>query len=200
MTPVLPQPKCPRYASLDAWRGAACLMVITVPHSTMYAGAKARFDWSDPSSWFILLAQWMWIGVPIFFVISGYCIAATADCAAKAGCGSRTILRCRFRANFSTVLGSSGHSLHHFVRAGVCFATGFSRKTPIGCSARGGSGHGKWRATSLSPKSGVTTSSARIGRCRWGTPGRCATKSNSTPSLESCSRLRLAGFSWLRPR
>jgi peptidoglycan/LPS O-acetylase OafA/YrhL len=45
------------------WRGVACLSVL-VFHVT-------GFRWNGPDL--------LWIGVPLFFVISGYCIASTAD-------------------------------------------------------------------------------------------------------------------------
>lgn len=76
-------PRCPRYRSLDFWRGAACLMIV-VFHATFYAdtpalrqrlatGAAGLADWAMAVSFKLS------IGVPIFFVISGYCISATAD-------------------------------------------------------------------------------------------------------------------------
>ena len=68
-------PRCPRYQSLDVWRGVACLMVV-VYHATFYAAPAAPRD--DAWPW-LSLARLGWIGVPIFFVISGYCITATAD-------------------------------------------------------------------------------------------------------------------------
>lgn len=65
-----------RYKSLDFWRGVACLLVI-VFHSTFHAQERAGLLGQ--------VTQHLWIGVPIFFVISGYCIAAAADSAAKKG-------------------------------------------------------------------------------------------------------------------
>jgi peptidoglycan/LPS O-acetylase OafA/YrhL len=66
-----------RYESLTLWRGVACLLIICY-HSTFYATA---FD--DLHSTFLRIATAVvsraWIGVPVFFVISGYCIAATID-------------------------------------------------------------------------------------------------------------------------
>ena len=42
----------------------------------------------------------MWAGVPIFFVISGYCISATADSARRKGLPARTYFWRRFRRIF----------------------------------------------------------------------------------------------------
>ena len=65
-----------RYTSIDLWRGVACLMVILF-HSTLYC--ESALD--SPISCFIALTKQMWLGVPMFFVISGYCISASADSA-----------------------------------------------------------------------------------------------------------------------
>ena len=72
-----------KYSSLDTFRGVACLMVV-IYHSTLYAVShpdlvRERMSISNPSSMAISLAQRFWIGVPIFFVISGYCISASAE-------------------------------------------------------------------------------------------------------------------------
>ncbi|MFM7070680.1 MAG: acyltransferase family protein [Planctomycetota bacterium] len=70
-----------RYESLDFWRGAACLMLV-VFHGSFYA--EAAFELHDRSTWTagslaIRVIRLLWMGVPIFFVISGYCIAASVD-------------------------------------------------------------------------------------------------------------------------
>jgi peptidoglycan/LPS O-acetylase OafA/YrhL len=70
-----------RYNSLDLWRGAACLMLLLF-HATFYS--EQTFRVSDPSTWTLAglplnLMRKLWVGVPIFFVISGYCIAASID-------------------------------------------------------------------------------------------------------------------------
>src|SRR4026207_1662106 len=61
-----------RYLTLDHWRGIACLAVLmnhAVWFPTGTAVARAVF----------VAAERLWIGVPIFFVISGYCISAAVD-------------------------------------------------------------------------------------------------------------------------
>jgi peptidoglycan/LPS O-acetylase OafA/YrhL len=61
------------------WRGAACLAVV-VYHSCLYypsiAAPPAEYD---PADAVLRATSGLWQGVPLFFVISGYCIAATAD-------------------------------------------------------------------------------------------------------------------------
>ncbi len=69
--------KSPRYLSLDLWRGVACLAV-TIYH---LAGDN-RFIDGLPSILNKILG-FGWVGVPMFFVISGYCIAATTDSASR---------------------------------------------------------------------------------------------------------------------
>lgn len=80
-TNLPPRPASVRYQSFDIWRGIACLMLAGY-HSTFYADhlwqMHDRSTWSA-GSWAIKLIGWLWVGVPMFFVISGYCIAASID-------------------------------------------------------------------------------------------------------------------------
>lgn len=71
----------PRYKSIDAWRGIACLMIVVLhswPHD--YFGREA-----------------LRAGVPMFFVISGYCIAATAQSTIRKGESTGRYFLRRFR-------------------------------------------------------------------------------------------------------
>src|SRR6185436_9334976 len=68
-------PRNPRYQSLDFWRGVACLSVV-IFHSSYYASTEQE---GPALVWLMKVIGMFWLGVPIFFVISGYCIAATAD-------------------------------------------------------------------------------------------------------------------------
>ena len=74
---VAPLVRNPRYLTLDLWRGLACLMILI-----LHAANKAT-EGSEAASGIgkIVLAviSRMGVGVPFFFVISGYCIAATCD-------------------------------------------------------------------------------------------------------------------------
>ena len=67
-----------RYDSLDVWRGIACLSVVAY-HASFLATSPASPSVSNPFALAIYIAQRLWIGVPMFFVISGYCISATAE-------------------------------------------------------------------------------------------------------------------------
>ncbi len=76
-----PKPKSARYQSLDMWRGVACMMLVFY-HTTFYADAGWRTlhpeTWSLGSLTLNLVTR-LWIGVPMFFVVSGYCTAASVD-------------------------------------------------------------------------------------------------------------------------
>ncbi len=73
----------PRYQALDAWRGLACLLVVV--HHAGYAleWSEAGGDWAR--GLVVLAVRRMDLGVALFFVISGYCIAASADATARRG-------------------------------------------------------------------------------------------------------------------
>lgn len=102
--PVVPpakaeRPRSARYQSLDIWRGLACLMLVMY-HATFYAEHSWRSG--DPGSWTIgglavNLFGRLWIGVPIFFVVSGYCIAASCDASRDRTRSLRTYFARRFR-------------------------------------------------------------------------------------------------------
>lgn len=90
-----------RYDSLDAWRGLACLMVV-IFHSTWGVNlseldARVRTSGGSPSEWALLVFARFWIGVPLFFVISGYCIAASADASRDRPKGGRRYFVRRLR-------------------------------------------------------------------------------------------------------
>ena len=77
-----------RYEALDAWRGLCCLLLV-IFHTTMQASNRffvvSEGEVSDASSLGMWVAARTWIGVPIFFVISGYCIMATLHARRKKG-------------------------------------------------------------------------------------------------------------------
>jgi len=95
--PAPVRPVLPRYQTLDAWRGVACLMVI-VYHSTMvYAGAPGAPADTGVTGALLWLASYGNLGVPLFFVLSGYCICAAADRARRHDHPVRTYFVRRFR-------------------------------------------------------------------------------------------------------
>lgn len=86
----------PRYVSLDLWRGVACLMVVL--HHAGFAVMDGGSPGEGPDAWarglVLTILRRMNLGVPLFFVISGYCILASADGHRRAGRSSwRFLLR-----------------------------------------------------------------------------------------------------------
>ncbi len=91
--------KAARYESLDHWRGAACLGVV-VFHATMQvagpvAAPAGEGFWASLGAALLAVTSRFWIGVPAFFVISGYCIMATLDSRRRRGDGLGEYLRRR---------------------------------------------------------------------------------------------------------
>src|SRR5437867_2732970 len=72
-----------RYATLDVWRGLACLMVVV--HHAGYALGEAEMEGSWPRWLVWLVIRRLDVGVTLFFVISGYCIAASLEATRRRG-------------------------------------------------------------------------------------------------------------------
>jgi len=90
-----PPPRCPKYQSLDMWRGVACLAVLVFHSSWMPPGTPGL---SAAANVVAGIAAYGWLGVPVFFVISGYCITAAVDShRRKAGASLLTYFKRRFR-------------------------------------------------------------------------------------------------------
>jgi peptidoglycan/LPS O-acetylase OafA/YrhL len=70
----------PRYESLDHWRGLAALSVVLchcVLHSPYATSADRPTE--GAASWAVAFLAHGWVGVPLFFTVSGYCVCAAAD-------------------------------------------------------------------------------------------------------------------------
>ncbi|MEQ1869554.1 MAG: acyltransferase [Vicinamibacterales bacterium] len=90
----------PRYESLDIWRGVACLMVLG-NHAVTYPFEGRTGDSLAPV--YVAMSEVaarLWMGVPIFFVISGYCISAAADSHRRKNLGVVRYFARRFRRIF----------------------------------------------------------------------------------------------------
>ncbi len=88
-----------RYQTLDAWRGFACVLLV-IFHSTMHVNATAErgTSWVNTLGFLLVTAtKQLNVGVPIFFVISGYCIMATLEARRRSGEGVRVYFWRRFR-------------------------------------------------------------------------------------------------------
>jgi peptidoglycan/LPS O-acetylase OafA/YrhL len=80
---MTPSPgRSPRYRSLDVWRGIICLFVV-LEHAgvALWPGAYEA-GWLAQAIERVL--SWN-LGTPLFFVISGYCIAASVDSTRRKG-------------------------------------------------------------------------------------------------------------------
>jgi peptidoglycan/LPS O-acetylase OafA/YrhL len=89
--------KSTRFQSLDHWRGAACLFVI-VYHATLVHVLSMPRQLGDGVAGLLLeVTHRLNLGVPLFFVISGYCISAAADNARRRQHSVRWYFVRRFR-------------------------------------------------------------------------------------------------------
>lgn len=94
-TPVADQeglPDFPRYESLTLWRGIACLLIV-VYHSSLGLSQEV----TGLTAVVFAVVGKFWIGVPLFFVISGYCITASADELRRRNGAARHFFWRRFR-------------------------------------------------------------------------------------------------------
>jgi peptidoglycan/LPS O-acetylase OafA/YrhL len=89
----------PRYRMLDAWRGVASLLVVVHHAGFAVTGELGSVGGAGTGlQRAVALAFWrMNLGVPLFFVISGYCIAASVDAGRRRGRGSLDFLSRRLR-------------------------------------------------------------------------------------------------------
>lgn len=85
-----------RYESLTHWRGLACLMVVAF-HSLSTGYGLTFPEGFGPLSGMVAVVQRLWVGVPMFFVISGYCVTASADAARRRGRPGFCFFKRRFR-------------------------------------------------------------------------------------------------------
>lgn len=95
MTPSRPTLDA-RYRLLDAWRGVACLLVV-VYHAGFAIDRAEVVDRAGSARWLLVaLLRMGSLGVPFFFVISGYCIAVSAEANRAKGLSPRAFLGRRF--------------------------------------------------------------------------------------------------------
>ncbi len=110
------------YRTLDAWRGFASFMVM------MYHTEQVLALQYHCKSWLLILFRNGNLGVNVFFVISGYCIAAAAGAALRRDHGALAFAKARLRRIFPTywaaltltsmlaialeIYSESGHLLH----------------------------------------------------------------------------------------
>src|SRR5262249_17824998 len=117
-----------RYESLDFWRGVACLSVILY-HSVLL---RASLGQTSPTyaSWAIAGLDRLWVGVPIFFVISGYCIAAALDRASRTTSSASDFFFRRFRRIYPPLWAVIVASVLFFLIVDVLIAPGLLSSEP----------------------------------------------------------------------
>jgi peptidoglycan/LPS O-acetylase OafA/YrhL len=105
----------PRYRSLDVWRGIACLMIVVFHQTTLLTrwGQDKEFMAAAglTSKTFLSIAAQMNLGVPMFFVISGYCVTASADNLRGSNADLKTFFWRRFHRIFPPYWAAVGLAL-----------------------------------------------------------------------------------------
>jgi peptidoglycan/LPS O-acetylase OafA/YrhL len=83
---------------MDAWRGLACLAV-TVYHASAFATPQVDSGGigQQLAERCLQVVHHFWLGVPVFFAISGYCISATVDSTRRRGASRANYFYRRFR-------------------------------------------------------------------------------------------------------
>ena len=87
------KPSLKPYATLDMWRGLACLFVVLFHEAYILVGR----DHTLAHIPLYRLAALGYLGVQMFFVISGYCIAGAACSALRRGDGWKAFMHARAR-------------------------------------------------------------------------------------------------------
>lgn len=130
-------PRRPRYDTLDAWRGLACLLVVVFHAANNTAGwdgtGAGAFDAACRQA--LTFASKLWVGVPLFFVISGYCVAAAADSGRRRSRAGRTFFARRFRRIYPPVwvflaLCVTSHVILMWVQSGTGLPLAISHRDP----------------------------------------------------------------------
>src|SRR5438270_12466096 len=88
---------------LDVWRGLFCLVVL-LEHAgvALWSGADEVVGWEGGVRWAVKYALTLNFGTPLFFVMSGYCIASCLDSARRRGTTPAEFLHKRFWRIFPT--------------------------------------------------------------------------------------------------
>lgn|GEM_PF-844277 len=120
----------PRYGSLDHWRGVAALSVMFFHSFGAIRGAGLPVHGSI--AWLKWLADFGWFGVHLFFVISGFCIAANVCRLAKGGLGPWDFFRDRLLRIYPTYWAVCGVTLVVAMATMPLNHTSFAHNLPSG--------------------------------------------------------------------
>ena len=94
---TIPTSKTSSYKTLEAWRGFASLWVVLL-HSL--AGIFQHTTPQSATNPLVIFSNYGFLGVQIFFVISGYCITAAAVTNLQRRTGLKEFVRARLRRIF----------------------------------------------------------------------------------------------------
>src|SRR5262249_19228694 len=112
----------------DLWRGVACLCVVLF-HSVLLRIQNGHGGEGAASSALNFLGN-LWIGVPLFFVISGYCIAAAVDRASVRPHRSGQFFMRRFRRIYPPLWIATAIAVCLFVVFDVILSPGILSSAP----------------------------------------------------------------------
>ncbi|SIO35956.1 Peptidoglycan/LPS O-acetylase OafA/YrhL, contains acyltransferase and SGNH-hydrolase domains [Singulisphaera sp. GP187] len=86
-----------KYALIDSFRGLACLGVLAF-HATLYGTHDSTSSGDGPLAQVVrTVLNHLYVGVPVFFVISGYCITAASESAMRRADPLMDFFKRRFR-------------------------------------------------------------------------------------------------------
>jgi peptidoglycan/LPS O-acetylase OafA/YrhL len=122
---VPPRSGVQRFASLDHWRGLACLLVIVYHSTIVYLESASHIDASGALHAVLTFTHRFNVGVALFFVISGYCIAAAADNSRRRNDSIRTYFIRRFRRIYPP------YWIVVLVSIGAFFAVDYGWRAPL---------------------------------------------------------------------
>ena len=121
-------PKPGDYQTLDAWRGLASLWVVMY-HMTLVLFVSYPHISRSPLYTFSLAGS---LGVQIFFVISGYCIANAATKAVRRGHGFGSFMAARVRRIYPPVWAALVFAMALSITASFLVATHHLRSSTLG--------------------------------------------------------------------
>lgn len=126
-------PRSTRFLMLDLWRGAAAFWVV-LAHATIHVDPDAL---PSPglagalSHVLIRFARMGWYGVPLFFVISGYCIAATVSSHLRQRHRTHDFFRRRLRRIFPPYWAALAMTLAMYLLAKAAWTGEFLNQEPF---------------------------------------------------------------------
>jgi exopolysaccharide production protein ExoZ len=121
---VRPPDRGAEYLTLQAWRGVASLWVVML-HSSPSPGANGFPD--HLSNLLVAIGSQGYLAVPLFFVISGYCIANAATSALSRGVRWQGYAWARFRRIYPPYVATIGLAVLLSLVVGALVGAGFIR-------------------------------------------------------------------------